>query len=324
MATLTSYANMTLAEAQKRAGFDDAASVLGEIKQMIDVLDVMVWKPSTHGPFNKAFQASRLGTGAFAAANAPITTISSTGDYIDEPVKLYEGESQVDERVLKAAMDPYAVRDSEDVMNLEGAWQDWAYNLFYGDEGSDPDNFKSFARRRASLGTYCIGASGTGSDLTSVWVMEIAPSALHLAYPKGSGTPGFTNKDNGRQRVTAPTGTGQMYAWCRLYEIWAAIVMRNERALIRYCNIESAGTSNIFSITDFVRYVKNRLQSGGRNAFAFMNRTVKGELEAVAYGDVSNGSLTIKDIEGYGPITYCAGIPLLMHEGITDAETALT
>lgn len=324
MAALSAYEYMTLAEANKRAGYDDAAAVLGELAQMIDVLDVMVWKPSTHGDYNKQFQATRLGSGSFAKANAPLTTISSSGDIIPEPVKLYEGESQVDERVLKGTQDPYAVRDSEDKMNLEGAFQDWAYNLFYANEGDSPDAFRSFARRRNAIGDFCINAGGSGSDLTSAWTLEISPSALYLAYPKNSGTPGFKNEDRGRQRVTAPTGSGDMYAWCRLYEIWAAIVLRTERALIRYANIESAGASNLFDIQGYIRYVKNKLQNSGRNAFCFVNRTLKGQIEAEAYSDTKNGALTVRDIEGYGPVTFIAGIPLRMHEGITDTESALS
>ena len=324
MSAVSAYQYMTLAEANKRAGYDDAEAVLGEIAKAIDVLDVMLWKPTTNGTYNKQFQASRLGTGSFSTANSAIPIISSKGDYIEEPVKLYEGESQVNDRVLKGTVDPISVRDSEDVMNLEGAFQDWAYNLFYGNEGSAPDNFRSLDRRRASLGTYCIGNSGTGSDLTSVWTLEIAPAGFHLAYPANSGTPGFKNEDKGLQRVAAPDGTGDMYAWCRMFEIWAAIVMRNERSLIRYANIETTGSSNTFSIETYVKSVKNRLQNTGRNAVCFMNRTLKGQLEAAAYGDVVNGSLTIKDIQGYGPMTYLAGIPIRMHEGITDAETALT
>lgn len=323
MSTLNAYENMTLAEANKRAGFDDAAAVIGEQAKMIDVLNVMYWKPSTHGLYNKQFQATRLGSGAFAKVNAPIPKISSTGDLIEEPVRLYQGESQIDERVLQGVDDPYAARDSEDIMNLEGALQDWTYNLFYANEGTYPDRFLSLARRRKNLGTYCIGGSGTGSDLTSCWTTVIGPSGLHLAYPKNSGTPGFKNEDRGKQRVTAPTGTGDIYAWCRLYEIWAAIVMRNERSLIRYCNIEAAGSSNTFSITDYVRYVKARIQTA-RNAYNFMNRTLKGQLEAKAYEDTKNGALRITDIENYGPVTFIAGIPIMMHEGITDTEDALT
>lgn len=323
MATLTTYASMTLPEAAKRAGWDDKDAVLGALQQNIDILKVMIWKPATHGSYNKQFQATRLGTGSFAKANAPITKISSSGDYIEEPVKLYEGQSEVDDRILKASNDPAVVRRSEDMMNLEGAFQDWAYNLFYGSEATSPDNFRSLARRRAELGPYCISAGGTGSDLTSAWVLEISPSGFYLAYPTNT-MAGLKIEDRGLQLVNAPSGSGQMYAWCTLIEIYAAIVLRNERALIRYCNIETSGTSNLFSIGDFVSKVKNSLSKQGRDAYVFVNRTLKGQIEAQAYADTKNGALTVYDIENFGPVTYVAGIPVLMHEGITDAETAVS
>jgi len=323
MSTLSTYANMTLPEAAKRAGYDTEEAVLGDLAKKIDILKVMVWQPATHGSYNKQLQATRLGVGAFSKANAPLTTISSTGDYFEEPVKLYEGQSVIDDRVLKTAEDAGKVRTSEDAMNLEGAFQDWAYNLFYGSEASSPDNFRSLARRRASLGSYCLGGSGTGSDVTSAWALEISPVALYLAYPKDT-MAGLKVEDKGLQLVTAPTGTGQMYGWCTLIEIYAALVMRTERSLVRYCNIESAGSTNTFDIEFFVKYVKNKLANTGRDAFVFVNRTLKGQIEGEAYADVKNGSLTIRDIEGYGPIVSIAGMPVLMHEGITDTETALT
>lgn len=323
MATLTPYAYMTLPEAAKRAGWDDKEAVLGALQQNIDILKVMIWKPTTHGAYNKQFQATRLGSGSFARANAPLVKISSQGDYIEEPVKLYEGQSEVDDRILKNSEDPAAVRRSEDTMNLEGAFQDWAYNLFYGSEASSPDNFRSLAVRRSSIGPYCVSAGGTGTDLTSAWVLEISPSGFHLAYPRNT-MAGIRVEDRGLQLVSAPAGTGQMYAWCTLIEIYAAIVLRNERALIRYANIETSGTSNLFSVSVFVSKVKNALSKQGRDAFMFVNRTLKGQIEAQAYIDTKNGALTVRDVENFGPVTYVAGIPVLMHEGITDAESALT
>ena len=323
MAGLSTYEYLTLPEAAKREGYDGKDAVLGELAKKIDVLKVMVWKPATHGSYNKQFQATRLGKGSFATANAPISVISSSGDYIEEPVKLYEGMSVVDDRVIKTATDPATVRASEDAMNLEGAYQDWAYNLFYGSEATDPNNFRSFARRRASLGTYCIGAGGTGSDLTSAWILEIGPNALYMAYPNGT-MAGLRIEDKGLQLMPSPTGTGSFYAWATLIEIYGAIVMRNERSLIRYCNIETSGTSNLFDIEAFLRTVKNQLANMGRDAFIFVNRTLKGQIDAEAYTDTKNGALSVVDIEGFGPVTYVAGVPVLMHEGITDAESALT
>lgn len=326
MAALNAYSQMTLMEANKRLGYDALAAVLGELAQMIDVLDVMPWLPATNGTFNRQFQASRLGKGAFSTANAPVPSISSTGEIIEEPVKLYEGISFVDERILQGVEDPWAVRDSEDALNLEGAFQDWAYNLFYGSDGSNPDNFQSFASRRGALtglSPYVFSGGGT-SNLTSAWIMECSPQTLYLVYPPNSGTPGFHNEDRGRLWTPAPIGTGNMFGWARLYQIFAGIVLRNQRGLLRYCNLATSGASNTFSITDFIRYGKNTLQNMGRNAYMFVNRTIKGQIEAQAYKDTMNGALTVQAIEGYGPVTFVAGIPVRMHEGITITESQLT
>ena len=86
MAALSVYSQLTLMEANKRLGYDSLAASLGELAQMIDILDVMPWLPATNGTFNRQFQASRLGTGSFSAANQPVPTISSSGDIIEETI----------------------------------------------------------------------------------------------------------------------------------------------------------------------------------------------------------------------------------------------
>jgi hypothetical protein len=319
---------MTLPEAYKRLEYDSLAASLGELAQMIDILDVMPWMKATNGIFNRQFQASRLGTGTFSRPGTGVPTIASTGDLIEEPVKLYEGQSMVDERILQGVDDPWVVRDSEDGLNMEGAFQDWAYNLVYGNDGTAPDNFMSFAARRAALTGYApyVFSGGAASAVSDAWILELSPATLYLCYPPNSGTPGFHNEDRGRVWSPSTDGVaGHMnWFWARLYQIWGGIVLRNQRALIRYTNLATSGSSSTFSITDFVRFGKNILQNMGRNAFVFVNRTIKGQIEAQAYKDTANGALTVQAIEGYGPVTFIAGIPLRMHEGIPNNLTALS
>ena len=318
MAGISAFAQMTLPEAFKRLEYDSLAASLGELAQMIDVLDVMPWMKATNGIFNRQFQASGLGAGAFSRPGTGIPTLASRGDLIEEPVKLYEGQSLVDERILQGVDDPWVVRDSEDGLNMEGAFQDWAFNLFYGNDGLNPDNFLSFAMRRPALTGYApyVFGGGAGSSTTDAWLMELSPNTLYLCYPPNSGTPGFHNEDRGRIYANSMSGTGQNYFWARLYQIWAGIVLRNQRALIRYANLATSGSSSLFTIPDFVRFGKNTLQNMGRNAFLFVNRNTKGALESQAYSDTKNGALTVQAIEGYGLVTFVAGIPVRMHEGI--------
>lgn len=326
MAGLTAFAQMTLPEAYKRLEYDSLAASLGELAQMIDLLDVMPWLKATNGAFNRQLQASGLGAGAFSRANQPVPTIASRGDLIEEPVKIYEAQSMVDERILQGVDDAWVVRDSEDGFNMEGAFQDWAYQIVYGNDGVNPDNFFSFSMRRAALTGYApyVFSGGASSNVSDAWIMELSPNTLYLCYPPNSGTPGFHNEDRGRIFANSPTGSGQNWFWARLYQIWAGIVLRNQRALMRYTNLATSGSSNTFSITDFVRFGKNILQNMGRNAFVFVNRTIKGQIEAQAYKDTANGALTVQAIEGYGPVTFIAGVPLRMHEGIPNNLSALS
>jgi hypothetical protein len=239
-----------------------------------------------------------------------------------EPVKLYEGDSPVDERLLASSTNAMKVRDSEDALNLEGLIQGWINKLLYNNEADAPDGFKSLSRRRPKLDTYCKGGGGTGADLTSMYLIEYGPAGFYLAYPEGSGTPGIKNEDRGRVYVAAPTGTGNYWAWVRHYEIWSALVLRDERALLRYANIESAGSSNIFTPATFIT-LKNKLPSMGTNAVAYANRTLKAQIEADAYNK-SNAAYSVSDIEGFGPITRVSGVPIRVLEGLLDTETALT
>lgn len=327
MSVITMNTPLSLAEAMKREGYDGAT--IAELQQQNDFLDEVTWLPTTHGLYNKQLQAKRLGKGAFSKANAPVLTISSAADMIPEPVKLYEGDSPVDERVLKGVGNAFAVRDSEDAMNLEGMIQDWIYNLIYANSAASPDAFKSLIERRASLGNNnCWGLGGSGGDTTSVWIFEFGKSGFFLGYPPGT-QPGLLNEDRGKHNIPAPTGSGNYWAWIRHFEIWAALVERNSRAVQRITNIEAAGAANNFRDTtagqgiDVFITAKNWLPKAGRNAVAFCNRTIKAQLDNMAFAK-SNVYLTVQDVKNYGPITFVAGIPIRLMEPLLNTESQVS
>lgn len=321
MATIVANTPLTWAEVNKREGFDDAAAVLGELMQLNEFLDEVPWRPSTHGIYNRQLQAKRLGKGGFSKVNGPVPTISSQADAFNEPVKMYEGDSPVDERILRGTQDPYAVRDSEDALNFEGASQDWLTALVYNNEGDTPDGFKSLWRRRATLvAKRTWSGGGSGGDTSSILLTEFSPNGLYLAYPENSAA-GLVNEDRGRHYIPAVIGTGNMWAWVRHYEIWAALVLRDDRALQRIANIETSGSSNIFDPAIFIN-AKNQLPRVGQMAVAFCNRTLKAQVDNNAYAK-TNVWFSIREVQGYGPITQIAGIPIRMMEALIDTEATV-
>jgi hypothetical protein len=331
MAVLSAYKYLTLAEVNKRAGFTDMAAILGERKLMNDFLDEAVWLPATHGNFNKAFQASRLGKGAFSQVNGPVPLISSTGQEVTEPVKMYEGDSPIDDRILDSAIDPYAARDSEDAMNMEGILQDWTSQLLYANTasvGNNNDAFRGLWSRRTSYTAtpkqVIDGGLHSSTAATSMLVCEFGPSAFYLAYPENTGTPpGIANMDRGMVYIPAPTGTGNYWAWVRHYEIWAAIVLRDNRAMIRVSNLNPIfGGTGAFATSAFMK-AKNYLPRVGRNAVAFCNRTIHAQIDDLALNKTNN-FMSVQEFEGYGPITSIAGIPIRVMEAILETESSTT
>ncbi|HOX32053.1 MAG TPA: hypothetical protein PLB91_06960 [Spirochaetales bacterium] len=323
MAVLSQNAKLTIIEAIKAQGYDDFAAVVGDLAQLQDFLDEAVWLPTTHGSFNKAFQAKSLGKGGFSKANSAVPVIASSGDDVVEPVKLYEGDSVIDERVLKGTIDPYKVRDSQDAMNLEGCTQDWLYNLITASGG--PDGFKGFMARRPALDKKtCFGFGGTASgSLSSGYMIEFGPSGFYLGYNPVEGVvPGFSNEDRGRHSVPAPDGNGNMWAWIRHYEIWGALIERNKRALIRLANINPAGGTGDFSSAPFLA-AKRWQPSGGRRSVAFFSRNVAARIDEFCYSK-SNAAYGLRDIQGYGPVSMVGGVPIRVIDAIPETETTVS
>lgn len=323
MATLSALTQMNIIEAQKRAGFTDAEDFLGDLVQNNDFLNLVPFLESSDGMFHKYLSATKLGEGSWGKVNSPVGKISSQSDLEKIPVHIYEADSEIDERIFKSgtAEQKKKVRMSEDIANLEGFMQDWMNGLIYG--AASAGGYEGLANIRGTIDNKTVWSAGgsTSGSLTSLWLFEFGKNAFNLRYPSGS-RPGFNTDDRGRHKVDAPTGNGQLWAWITHMEILAAIQIKRAGALQRMANIAISGSSNIFSPSILIK-MKNQLPNMGRNAVAFVNRTVHGQVEDNAYNK-SNMAYKLSDIENFGPVPTVAGIPVMTMEAITDTETTVS
>ena len=322
MATLSALTQMNIIEAQKRAGFTDAEEFLGDLVQNNDFLNLVPFLESSNGMFHEYLSATKLGKGSWGKINSPVGKIASQSDLEKVPVHIYEGDSEIDERIFKSgtADQKKKVRMSEDIANLEGMMQDWLKGLIYGDAANG--GYQGLANLRGTIDSKLTwSAGGSGSTLTSLYLFEFGKNAFNLRYPTG-GRPGFTTEDRGRHKTTAPTGSGSYWAWITHIEILAAIQIKRAAAVQRMANIATTGSSNLFSPSIFIK-MKSQLPSMGRNAVAFVNRTVHGQVEDNAYNK-TNMAYKLADIENFGPIPTVAGIPVMTMETITDTESTVS
>lgn len=316
MALITQNSRYTLAEATKAAGYD--AGSLGELQKAHGILDELPFFPNTHGLKNRQVQAVALPNMSAGMINGAIASGQGRAEPIEEPTKLYELESIVDTRLLQGVDNPTEVRDSQDEMVMEGCLQGAESKIIFGNDLTTPDDIRGLAARRPSLGTYCLGMGGSGSTLSSAYLVMPGKKGLYLGYPGGT-RPGISSQDMGKQRVTAASGSGQHWAWIRLYQFFASMILRDPRALIRLANIDSS-----HAITaDKILEARGLTPLMGSGCVLFVNRDVQVQIDKAAYNK-TNLEFSLGEVEGYGVITRVGGMPVRMSDALTASESTVS
>ena len=324
MAVLAQNKPYTLAEANKAAGNVETANLLADFSQRNALLDEVPWFPTTHGSHTEELRAKHLEGGEFTEINAGIPQVGSTADILKESVKLYEGESIVDDRILQYADDPYKARDTYDTMNLEGIFQDFNKRIIYSRDPGDSKAFKSLTERKNLVDpkNYCFSAGGTGTGLTSAWLFEFGKKGFHFIYGKHT-SPGLSNEDKGLERIPAPDGKGSMYAWIRKYSINSGIMEYRPNAFMRICNIDvdpDNKTNHLNPSTLILKCKPFLPTAGGGNAVLFVSPSVYGQLEDMAFNKV-NASITISEVANFGTLLRIVNIPVRPWDAISENES---
>lgn len=258
--------------------------------------------------------------------NQGATTTYSQTEQIQEDLMLLESMPEIDEQLIDPYPNPDEMRASELVAYLEAFSQAFTENLIYGDKGEVGEidgwatiyNALSFANVR--------GVSGTGSDLTSLWITEWNPRALTLLYPKDHPSVGLSNKDLKKKRVTDSSGNPYM-AYCNQLKWVFGWMNQDARALQRVCNIETTGATNNLIVDASVRELIKALTAlpkmgAGKNVAIYGNRTSMAQFNIWA-NEKANGFYYEKNISGRPLVTF-QGVPIHLVEQILDTESALT
>lgn len=320
MATFSTN-HMDLVEAFKRENFTNAESLLGGLIENNDLLRTAAVLPSSNGSYHKTLVADKLGTGAFRGAYEAIKQTNSVTHMVSEPIVSYEGESEVDELILKGADNPATARMTEDMMNLQGISNGFNSELIYCSPSKATENFRGLAARRNKIGTYCINCGGTAANaLSSAYLIEMGETAFSFRYAKGT-MPGISKEDMGLNKCEADGG-GHYWGWVTKYAIALGVAIRQENALFRLANIDPT-SDNIASFFENIIRAKNKLPSRGKGAFLYVNADVQSVIEIMTMNKAQYG-LSIRDIEGYGPVAHFLNVPVLCMDAITSTEAKLS
>lgn len=333
MATLSSNA-LTLADLAKRLDPDGKVpSIVELLSQTNEVLLDMVWKEGNLPTGHRTTVRTGLPTVAWRLLNQGVQPSKSTTAQIDEQCGIMEAWSEVDKELAMLNGNTAAFRLSEAQAFIEAMNIEFASTLFYGNQGTAPEEFTGLSIRysdsTAANGQNVIKAGGSGSDNSSIWLICWGEQTVHGIYPKGSQA-GLMHEDLGEQTIETSAGIAgtRMRAYQDHWQWKCGLALKDWRYAVRICNIDISNLvakSSAADLTEYMIKATHRIPSLAMGKCAFyMNRSTKQMLDIQRRDDVqTGGSLVYNEVDGKF-IPSFRGIPIRVSDALLETEATVS
>jgi hypothetical protein len=288
-----------------------------------EIMADAIWQEANGASYHEYIQRATLPAGTWRQINGGVAAEASKTNKKTAGIGMLEAYAEVDKKLIELSPNPNAFRMSEAKAFIEGMGQTMAEQIFYGSVAADGvETFDGLATLMGSLSatTNVIGAGGTGSDLTSVYVINWSEAGVYMVYPKGSKTGGVHRTDLGEQTKTLSSGA-MLQIYRDHFMIHGGLVVADTRYAGRIANIETSGSSNIFNPDDLITLL-NRMPGRGAGATIYCNSTIFTQLDIQAK-DKTNVNYGPADAFGRPTVTF-RGHPVRLCEAILDTESAIS
>jgi hypothetical protein len=326
MATFTAN-RLTLIELAKRTKDGNISAIAEVLNQVNTVLDDAVWSAANGLTSHMTTKRIALPTGSWRKINSGVARESSRTAQVTEVIGMLEAFSQADEALVDISPNPGEFRWSEDVAFIEGLSQTLATAIFYSTTAGYPEKFNGFATRYASLTTANVSATnnvhscgGTGSSLSSAWIVQWGTDKVHMVYPGNSNTVGISVKDDGLQTVY-DANNNPFKVYQSHFKVYAGLVVRDDRSVQRICNISATRATGAWSDEMMIAAIRE-MPYGGAGAVIYANRSVL-TLMDIDSKDKANVFYGAPDAWGR-PTMMFRGYPVKQVDALTATESAVT
>lgn len=309
---------LTLVELAKRTLNKNVLEIAEVLAQQNDFIKDAIWQESNQLFSHKHVRRLVLPRGGSRRLNKGYPTKASQTIDVIEDIGMFGTYSEIDKDIVDSNANPQEFRWSEDTAHLEGLSQDFADAFVYGDRTITPEDINGVVTRYNSLSNGNVwGAGGTGSNLTSILIIQWAKNKVFLTYPRGSETIGINHRD--LAEVTLEDENGDKFQGYRsLFELKFGIAIRDERCIQRVCNIKTSGTTNLFD-PKILTAALNHMPNKGQGAIIYVDETIQTQMDNDAM-DKSNVLYTSKEVYGV-PTTHFRTFPIHRIDAILDAES---
>jgi len=324
MGALTSTYSMV--EQAKRIDPSGNQALIAEVlnRKMGQILNEAPWMPSNDVWTNKTTRRGSLPTGSRRKLNARVTQSVSRTTEIMDVIEQLEDYCDVDAALVESMPSPALFRAGEVDAFIEGLGQTIASDIIYGNANVNPDSMHGLAPRLEKIDArFVIDGSGTGSDVTSAYVVTWGQTTAFLIYPKNmAATLGVQHQDKGQ--VTSELAAGLMEVYRDHFVIRCGMVVRDPRAIGRVANIESAGTLNTFDEDKLITLLNN--MNTGAGTRIYVNDTILTQMQ-IRMKDKNNVYFTPggNALSGEPPL-YFQGVPIrqIAREILLNTEDAIS
>jgi hypothetical protein len=309
---------MTALEIARRANAPDPFLIIELMRLTNEMLiDVPAYE-ANDATVNVALQRNIKPLGEHRIYNRGVGKAATQTKVVRDRIAMLAEYSDVDASMVDHSGNKNSALMSESVAIIKGMGLTQSETLIYGD-GAKDDEFDGLMARRNRLGDpNVIDAGGTGSDLTSVYLVAVGKDLFHLIYPKGSTSVGVNREDRGL--VDVKDADGKEYpAYRSYYTAQYGITVKVPDAVKRICNIPKDITGG--DLADLIIEASYRLPQGASTYAMYSNVDVLIKLDKAAR-DKGNVVHTTTDPWGK-QITSVRDIRCRRMDVITSAESAV-
>ncbi len=319
---------LTLADWAKRLDPMGKVPMIVELlAQTNEILDDMMFVQANNVLSHQTTVRTGLPQIYWKLINQGVKTSKSTTAQISETIGIAEAWSEVNRDLAELGGNTNAIRLSEASGFVEALNQEVASTIFYGNQQVAPKEFTGLAPRYSSLtagnAQNIINAGGTGSDNTSIWLVDWGYNGVHGIFPKGSKA-GLIHEDKGMHTVDRDDGTREdVYRDKWQWKI--GCVVRNWQCAARACNIDisdliARGNAAPKLIQILIRLI-HRVKRRGKLCL-YMNRTVAQELDIQRYDKVAAAGMRYDEVDGKLMYSF-RGIPIRICDALIETEAAV-
>ena len=312
-----------------------AATIIEVLSQSNPILQDAPAYPSNAQMGNRVTIRAALPTVGYRKINQGSVRSKSGARQKIDTIGFLDGRCEVDvrERKILGEAGFNAQRIGENKAFIEAMSQKAAYTMIYGNELLYEAAFTGLQPRLETAATAITGSqvakhhsSPSGSDYTSIYVVDWGEDFVHLIYPRdgGGAVVGLDVRDLGEQSVL-DVDSNPFQALVTVYEWMLGLTVKDPRRIGRIANIDVSQ-----ALTDTSTLLKTTISGvltgmppkNGANRVLYCSRNIYQALE----NQVESKANVMFGYEDYlgEKILHVRGNPIRIVDQISEAESTIT